>query len=653
MGIVADLSIIIVAGFLGGVIAQKLKQPLIIGYIFSGILVGPYTGIVPISEIHNIELLAEIGVALLLFALGLEFSLKELKPVRQIALIGTPIQIILTIGLGFGIGKVLGLSLTASIWLGALFSLSSTMVTLKTLMSQGRMGTLSSKVMIGILLVQDLAIVPMLIILPQISHSSISFSVLGIAALKAFLFLAVMIFLGSRLLPKMMGYVAHWNSRELFHLAITAIGLGIGYVTYLFGLSYAFGAFVAGLILSESDHVHQALSDLIPVRDLFVLLFFVSVGMLLDPNYLFNQWKIILLVVLTISLGKGIIFLSLAPVFKYRNIVPLALALTLFQIGEFSFVLARVGLSTESIDHNLYSLVLNTAIITMILTPMISRLAGPIYSYRKKRKTSEELEQVNIPESGLSEHIVIAGGGRVGKFIAKVLQNANLQFVMIELDYRCFQELKKTGFPIIYGDASHPVVLKAASLEKARLLICTIPNIISAQTIVKLCRQINPDLHIVAVGEELEQIRQLHSMGVYEVIQPDFEAGLEITRQALLHLDISAAEISRLTDDIRRNLYAPLYQEQENYQFLRNLKSAKDLLELRWFDVPPQSQLVGKSIASLKLRTVTGATIVAVLRGRDLQINPDVNYVLESGDFLGVLGNPPQIKKFEDFLTRS
>ena len=320
--------------------------------------------------------------------------------------------------LGFAIGRFLGLESLQSLWLGALFSLSSTVVTLKTLMNQGRLGTLSSRVMIGMLIVQDLAIVPMMIILPQLNNPESGLPLLGLAALRAAIFLIVMIFFGTRVIPRLMTYIAGWNSRELFLLAVTAIGLGIGYATYLFGLSFAFGAFVAGLVLSESDYGHQALSDIIPVRDLFVLLFFVSVGMLFDPSFLFAQWKIVLPVALSISVGKALIFGTLAPLFRYHNIVPLALSLGLFQVGEFSFVLARVGLSTNSIDRELYSLVLNTAIITMVFTPIVSGLSTPLYALRKRWFKHEPLQTINLPQTGLHDHLIIAGGGRVGQYVA-------------------------------------------------------------------------------------------------------------------------------------------------------------------------------------------------------------------------------------------
>ena len=355
MGIAADIVIIVVTALLGGLAAQRVKQPLVLGYILAGVVVGPY-GFAVISDIHEIELLAEIGVALLLFALGLEFSFRDLRPVRSIALIGTPIQIIVTIAYGFALGTWLGWEWRPALWFGALISLSSTMVVLRTLMSQGRMGTLSSRVMVGVLIVQDLAVVPLMIILPQLHDPQTGLALLGLAALKAALFLALTIGVGVRLLPRLMVHIASWNSRELFLLSITAIGLGIGYATHLVGLSFALGAFVAGMVLSESDYGHQALSDILPLRDLFGLLFFASVGILFDPTFLFAHLQEVGLLVLLIMVGKMLVFGLLPRFFGYRNVVPLAVALTLFQVGEFSFVLARVGLKAGAIDAELYAL---------------------------------------------------------------------------------------------------------------------------------------------------------------------------------------------------------------------------------------------------------------------------------------------------------
>jgi len=558
MGITADIAIILVAALIGGLIAQLLKQPLILGYILAGVVVGPYTGGITVTEINNIELLAEIGVALLLFALGLEFSFKELKPVRKIALIGTPIQMLLTIAYGFVVGRWLGFGEIASLWIGALISLSSTMVILKTMMNRGLMGTLSSRVMIGMLIVQDLAVIPLMIMLPQISDPEAGLPLLGWAALKAASFLILMIIVGTRVIPRVMAYVATWNSRELFILTVTATGLGVGYATYLFGLSFAFGAFVAGMVLGESDYSHQALSDIIPLRDVFGLLFFVSIGMLLDPAFLYANLKTVSLMVFLIIIGKGLLFAVLVMFFGYGNVIPLAVGLGLFQVGEFAFVLGRVGVHTKSISSELFSLMLITTVITMLLTPFLSGLTAPLYAVRRRWFKHEPLQTVNLPENEMRNHVIIAGAGRVGAYVANVLKSLHVTFLVIEYDSRQVNRLKESGIPLVYGDASQFIVLNAAGIEQATLLIITTPTAIVTKTIVEKSRQVNPKLKIVARAENSDQIQVLHNLGVNEVIQPEFEAGLEVTRQALLSLNIAASDIKRFTDQVRQESYAPL-----------------------------------------------------------------------------------------------
>ena len=643
MGIAADIAIIIVAALLGGLIAQRFKQPLILGYILAGVVVGPYTGGVTVTEIHDIELLAEIGVALLLFALGLEFSFKELTPVKKVALIGTPIQMILTIGYGFAIGLLLGWKPIPSLWIGSLISLSSTMVILKTLMNRGLVGTLSSRVMIGMLIVQDLAVIPLMIILPLLNNPKTGLPVLGLAALKAIIFLILMVFVGTRLIPRMMTYIAIRNSRELFLLAITAIGLGVGYATYLFGLSFAFGAFAAGMVLSESEYSHQALSDIIPLRDIFGLLFFVSVGMLLDPAFLIANLKTVLLMVVLVLIGKGLIFGTLVSFFGYGNVIPLAVGLGLFQIGEFSFVLARVGLNSNSISKDLYSLMLTTAVITMLITPFISGLTAPLYAFRKRKFKQETLETINLPQTELHDHVVIAGGGRIGYYVAQVLRKINTAFIVIEMDYRRVDEIKESGLSMIYGDAAQPIVLEAAHIGHARLLLITVPTAVVTQTIIEQARLLHSDIPIVARAEGMDQMKALGELGINAVIQPEFEAGLEITRQTLLHLNIPAAEILRFTDKVRRSLYAPLYEANHEYHTLTQLQMADHLLELVWIRLPDDSPFIGKTIRELDIRSRTGVSVVGIMRDKEVFPNPDIEYGFAAGDSIAVMGNPQQL----------
>lgn len=556
MGIATDIVIIVVAALIGALIAQRLKQPLILGYILGGVMVGPYTGGVTVGDVQDIEFLAELGVALLLFALGLMLSLKDLQPVRYVALIGAPIQMILTIVYGVGAGRLIGLDWTAAVWFGGLISTSSTMVILKTLMGRGLLGTLSSRVMIGFSIVQDLAVIPLMLILPQLNDIQAGLPALLGAAVKALIFTIGMLYVGTRVIPAVLKRIVQWNSRELFLITVTAIGLGVGYVTFLFGLSFAFGAFVAGIVLSESDYSHQALGDIAPLRDLFGLLFFVSVGMLLDPSYLIENITTVLLIVSLVIVGKIVIFGVLVRLFGYGNIVPIAVGLTMFQIGEFSFVLARVGLRTQSIDQDLYSLILTTAILSMMLTPLISSLSVPLYALWRKRFRHEQLDTINLPKEGLHDHIIIAGGGHTGYYVAKVLRRMQLFFVVIELDQRRVDRCKQSGIPVVYGDAGYDVVLETAGISSARLLLITVPAIATTQTIIDRARVLHPELHIVARAGSDEQMADLYARGVYEVIQPELEAGLEIVRQAVLHLDSHTTDIQSFIDEIRRELYA-------------------------------------------------------------------------------------------------
>ncbi len=651
MGIATDIILLIVAAFSCGLLLQRLGQPLILGYIAAGIILGPHTGGLTVSNMHEIELLAEIGIALLLFALGLEFSLKDLKPVKKIAILGTPVQILLVIGLGMGIGHLMGWGWKASLWLGALISLSSTMVILKTLMSQGWLGTLSSKVMIGMLIVQDLAVVPMMIILPQLNNPAVGLPALGFAALKAGAFIVGMVLLGTRLLPRLMAHIAKLGSRELFLLAITAIGLGIGYFTHMMGLSFAFGAFVAGMVLSESDYGHQALSDIIPLRDLFGLLFFTSVGMLFDPAFLIDHIGQVVILVLAVSTGKGLVFMFISRIFQYRNVIPLAVGLGLFQIGEFSLVLARVGLSTNSIGTDFYALILTVAILTMVLTPLISGQTARIYALKKRWFRHETLQSSNIPDTGLTQHVVIAGGGRVGFQIAQALQRLNMQFVIIELDQRRFQKAKEAGMAVVYGDAGQEIVLEAAGIKDARLLILTLPALAEAKAVITHSRRLNSRLQIIARTPGPESFQVLRDLGVSQIVLPEFEAGLELTRQSLLCLHVPPIEVHQCTDICRQEIYADLVNEKEEYKVLSQLRNAEQQFDLQWVRLDGESPVAEKSIGESGIRKRTGASVVGVVRGKKLTPNPGPDFVLQPDDLIAVIGNEKSRNAFVNMVS--
>ena len=379
MGIASDFVLIVIAGLVGGLLARLLRIPLLVGYVAAGVAVGPHTAGPTVVQIHDVELLAEIGVALLLFSLGLEISFRDLRPVRKIALIGGPVQILLTASGGALAGiKFLGLSVTDSLWLGAMISLSSTMVVLKTLSESDTTSTLASRVMIGLLVVQDLAVIPMLVILPQLADLNGALARLARAGTIAALVLAATVLIGRWLLPILLTRVAALESRELFLVAVVASGVGVGYAAYAAGLSFALGAFVAGIVLSESEFSHQALREIIPLRDIFGLLFFVTVGMLFDPRFVWEHAGQVALLTLLIIIGKALILGFLTRAFGYTNITPWIVGLGLSQIGEFSFVLARSGFGSGLLSNTAYGLGLTCTILTMALAPLVSSMALPL-----------------------------------------------------------------------------------------------------------------------------------------------------------------------------------------------------------------------------------------------------------------------------------
>ena len=651
MDLVADLALVLVAALAGGSLAQRLGQPLIVGYILAGVVIGPFSAGPTVGNVHGIEQLAELGVALLLFSLGLELSFRELKPVRNVALIGGTIQVILTIALGMGLGLWMGWAWRPALWFGALISLSSTMVALKTIQGQGRLGTLSSRVMLGMLVVQDLAVVPLMIILPELSDPAGGVTKVAIAAVHAAVLLGTIVLFSTRVVPRLMAFVASWNSRELFFLSTVTLAVGVGYVAWQFGLSMAIGAFVAGLVVNESEYAHQALSDVIPLRDLFGMLFFVSVGMLLDPALVWHELRLLLLIILAVVVGKAVILAGVVRAFGYWNIVPLAVGLTLFQVGEFAFVLARAGEASGAISDEVYSLTLNTGIVTMALTPVISSLVPMVYGRFWPRRARESIEATNLPDEGLSHHVVLVGAGRVGRSVAGALSRLSLPFVLVDSDDRRVRQARTADLPVIYGDASQATVLEAAGLLTARAILITVPSFPDVRSIVSGARQLRADLPIIARAEGPEAVRALYDLGIQEVTSPEFEAAIEMTRQSLMYFNVPAQDVLRVASAIRRAGYiSDESQEASGLALMSQVGEIARQLDLTWMGVPADSPFDGKTLSDLRIRTTIGASVVGIIRDGSLVANPDGEASLERGDLVAVLGTTDQIGRFERAL---
>jgi monovalent cation:H+ antiporter-2, CPA2 family len=556
LGIAADFVLIIVAGLIGGFLARLLRLPLLVGYVAAGVVVGPNTGGPTVGEIEQIELLAEIGVALLLFSLGLEISLRDLGPVRGVALLGSPIQILLVMG-----GTVLALTLglgwntTEATWLGAMFALSSTMVVLTTLSEGGVAATLASRVMIGILVVQDLAVIPMLIVLPQLGAAEGLAAKLLQSLAAAAVTLAAIVLIGTRLLPHVLKWVLLWGGRELFLVGVVATGVGIGYAAHAAGLSFALGAFVAGMVLSESEFSHQALSDVTPLRDVFGLLFFVTAGMLFDPRFVIANWPLVLATVASVLLGKALIVGVSTRLFGYANHAPWIVGMGLAQIGEFSFVLARAGLNGGFLSGTAYNLALTVTVLTMAISPLYSSFALPL-ARRWRTMRGNIAPAANIEHSAvqLAGHAIIAGFGRTGTAAAKALRAAGVPLLVIESSHPLFRDAAAAGFSALWGDITRPELLHAAGLERARLLLLAMPDADTVTLALDAARTLNPNVAIVARAARETDVLNLRGRNV-AVVMTEFEGGVEMVRRAFGELGVDPEARLEHLDAVRAELY--------------------------------------------------------------------------------------------------
>jgi len=564
-----DLLIVLVTAIAGGMLARWLRLPVILGYLVGGIIIGPYgignlsffggTGFV--SESETIRTLAELGVVLLLFTIGLEFSLKEIMRMGRVALFGGVAQILLTAAAGFGLGKLVGLGTQGAVFFGFIISLSSTMVVLKILMERGELDTTHGRIMLGILLVQDISVVPIMVVMSALGgDSSELWAALGIAVAKAVGFIALMLLLGVWGMPWFLRKVAGQRSRELFLLTVVVVCLAAAFGTYYFGLSAAFGAFVAGLLISQSGFARQAFADIMPLRDTFGALFFVSLGMLANIDYVRENPVSVAVVVIVIMLAKFLIVSVITRLFGFSHKTVLMTGTGLFQIGEFSFILVLMGRTMDPplFSEALYSLVISGAIITMLLTPFALTFNTSVYRWlSQKRFFAHQLAGRFDPDwrdhtGELSRHAVICGYGGIGSRVAAVLERQKFPYLVIELDPQIIRRLRAQGIPCIYGDASNPEILSHAYLDKARVLVCTVPDYVAVQLTTKNALEINPRLDIVARVRRDIDVELVKDTGITELVLPIFEGSLEMIRHTLHRFGMENTEIQYILNGLRR-----------------------------------------------------------------------------------------------------
>lgn len=554
-----DLIIVLATAIGGGMLARLLRLPVILGYLAGGIVIGPF-GLGWVNDSNTIQTLANVGVVLLLFAIGLEFSIKELLKLGKISIIGGLAQIILTAAICFVLGLLLHISVTGAIFFGFIISLSSTMVVLKLLMDRGEIDTIHGRIMLGILLVQDISVVPMIVAIQAVSGDVTTplIASIGIAMGKAVGFIALMITLGIWGMPWFLKRIADLRSREIFLLTVIVICLAAAFGTYYFGLSAAFGAFAAGLLISQSVYARQAFADILPLRDTFAALFFVSLGLLADRTYVLGNIGLVIVIVIGIIFIKFLIGSAITRLFGYSHKTVLMVGTGLLNIGEFGFILASMGLAQNLFTSKTYNLIIAAAILTMFLTPFAMTINT--YLYRRLSQTKMFARQLTsridpggrIQEMSLSHHAVICGYGTIGRRIAEVMERQKFSYLIIELDPTLISHLNTLGIPCIYGDASNPEILAHAYLEKARVLVCTIPDYVATELTTRNALKINPKLDIVARVHRDSDAELLKGLGVTELVLPFFEGSLEMIRHTLHRFGMNNTEIQYILNNMRR-----------------------------------------------------------------------------------------------------
>jgi CPA2 family monovalent cation:H+ antiporter-2 len=551
--------------FVLGLVASRFRLPPILGYLLAGIAVGPFTpGFVADQELA--AQLAEIGVMLLMFGVGLHFSITDLLAVRKIAVPGAIAQIAVATGLGAVVSHLWGWSWGTGLVFGLSLSVASTVVLLRALEDRGILGSADGRIAVGWLIVEDLVTVVALVMLPALAgwlgappgatadpHAATGpggglIGTLAVTLAKVGVFVALMLVVGRRFIPWLLGRVVGTGSRELFTLAVlaTAFGIAVG-AAALFGVSFALGAFFAGVVVSESDFSHDAATNALPLQDAFAVLFFVSVGMLFDPAILLEHPLEVLAVVLIILVGKSIAAAAIVLAFRYPLHTALTISASLAQIGEFSFILATLGVSLGLLPSDVQSLVVAGALLSITLNPAVFATVGPVEHWLRrprgeKRSWADRLERpageiaelpTCVDERRLRGHAIVIGSGRVGGPVGDELGRHDIPYIVVEQNRERVEELRKRGLPVIYGDATRPDILRAAHFETARLIIVATPDAFQARAILEIVKRVNPDAEVLVRTHSDEERKFLESHGAHVALVAERELAVSLTRLAL------------------------------------------------------------------------------------------------------------------------
>jgi monovalent cation:H+ antiporter-2, CPA2 family len=559
INIILDIVLALGVATIAGWIADRIGLPVLLGYVVAGMIVGPNSPGFDANEERVIQL-ANLGVAFMMFAIGAEFSLRELLAVRRVAVLAAAVQLPGSFAIGVFGGQLVGWSWQASVLLGAIFAISSSIVMIKILLGRGEATSPQARYAIGLMIIQDLSVVPILALLPVLEGGGDVVREVLLSLLMAGVALALVVVLGTRMVPWVLYHVARTSSRELFLLTIVVIALGTALASHKAGLSVALGAFLAGLVVSESEFDAQVVAEIIPLRDLFSTLFFVSLGMLFHPTVILeHQLEFVILSVLLV-VGKTVVGSFAFLLTRINPFIAVSAGFLTAQIGEFSFVLAGTGIEHDIITSSQYAMVIGIALVSIVASPGLVAVAPQVAEAVDRLPfihpaDTSDLDMGDEPVA-MRRHVIICGYGRVASVLGAALERRGMAFVVIDVNAATVRDLRARGITTIYGDAGRRAVLEHAGIAHARSVAVTVPDLVVASAATRLARDLNPMVDIVARANVRSEVAMLRSDGASEVVQPEFEAGQEFTRYVLRRMGISARELEMASTRRRSRFYA-------------------------------------------------------------------------------------------------